>query len=226
MKKYFLHIAFLCFAFTLGQIKQGDIILHAGRGLEYFREVSFNYKFKLNNQVVLDTTVKDDAGNFHWVFGADYAIMKWFSCGLRLKTNQYVTEKDKKTGLTPSANSLDISIPLNFRPVNTKIFYLLLAPEFGFTSLEYKTNNPNDNLVLTGKGGYFIFNIQPSFIFKNFGFYLSLFRSGVNYKNMESNNQNFNNFIITNWSGSGVGLQLGIHRRLSTKKQNENKKEG
>lgn len=205
------------------QINKGDVILHLGRGVEYFREVSYNYKFKHNNNVILDTTIKDDAGNFHWSFGADYAILKWFSSGIRIKTNKYVTEKDKHTGYTPSANSYEINIPFHFRPVNTKIFYLMLAPEFGFSKLEYKTNNPNDNLVLTGRGGYFLFNVQPSFLFKNFGFYLSIFTSSVNYKEMKSNNTNFNDFIITNWRGKGSGLQFGIHYRIKTKKI-ENKK--
>lgn len=223
MKRLFIKLSvFLCF-YVKSQINKGDVILHLGRGLEYFREVSYNYKIKLNNNVVLDTTIKDDAGNFHWSFGADYAFVKWFSSGIRIKTNKYVTEKDKNTGYTPSAHSYEINIPFNFRPVNTKIFYLILAPELGISKLEFKTNNPNDNLVLTGQGGYFLFNIQPSFIFKNFGFYLSLFTSSVNYKEMKSNNSNFNNFIITNWSGKGTGLQFGFHYRFKTKKE-ENKK--
>lgn len=225
MKRFFLNTVFLIGLMAKSQINKGDVIVHIGRGLEYFREVSYNYKIKQNNNIVLDTTIKDDAGNFHWSFGADYAPVKWFSTGIRIKTNQYVTEKNKNTGYTPTARSYEINIPFHFRPVNTKIFYLILAPELGFSKLEYKTNNPNDNLVINGQGGYFMLNIQPSFIFKNFGFYLSVFSSSVNYKEMKSNYSTFDNFIITHWSGKGTGLQFGFHYRFKTKKDEKKKGE-
>lgn len=174
---------------------------------------------------MVDTTVYGDAGSFHWALGADYALARWFSPGIKFKFNRYVTEPDKTTGIKPSAQSYEILIPLNFRVVNLRRFYLLLAPELGFSSLTYQTNDPNNDIDMYGKGGYFALNVQPSFIFKKVGFYVSIFFPAVNYNSMETSSSTVNKYLISQWKGSGTGFQLGIVFRFKTKKDESGKKE-
>jgi hypothetical protein len=97
--------------------------------------------------------------------------------------------------------------------VITKKFDLILGTDIGFTALKISVDDVY-NTVRRGNGAYASIYINPRLYFKRFGINLKTYLPYVSYANLKSNQDQLDQFMITKWKASGVGVSLGIQYRL------------
>lgn len=189
----------------------GALIVDANVGVEV---LATTYKYKLKNLgIEQDTTIKDGAANRNFSFGVEVGLSKWISVGTRAKINNYFTEPDKVTNRTPNVGSFDLMGSLNFHATHKKHFNLLFGGSFGYSGLNYKSNDINGT-TLTGTGTYADIHATMRFYIKRFGFHLTTYAPFVNYNELTSNNSFFNNYVLATWKGNGFGMNVGIQYRF------------
>ncbi|MCX7728499.1 MAG: hypothetical protein N2203_03415 [Bacteroidia bacterium] len=217
MKKNFLLKSFLTFILvqifinTFSQsFSSGSLLISINTAIEAYNT---EYKYQIKN-TNFDTLIKDQAGNKNYFLALEYGLLKWFGLGIKGKINNYYTEKDKYTGVTPTANSFEIAVTARAHVIRTKHFDLPIGFSFGGSSLTYNTNDPYYPITITGKGTYFDIHIQPMVYFKRLGFNLYIGSPAVNYSDMTTNRDAINQLIITTWKGKGVILGIGLQYRI------------
>jgi hypothetical protein len=214
MKKLALLLAILIL--VTDQVKSqsmylGALVIDANTGIEV---MSTQYRYKLKNLgIEKDTTTIGGAANYNFSFGVEVGLAKWLSIGTRAKVNTYFTEQDKLTGRTPSASSFDLMGSLNLHATHNKHFNLLFGGSFGYSGLDYKSNDTNGT-NLNGTGTFADIHTTMRLYIRRFGFHLTGYAPFVNYSKMTSNNSLFNNYVLATWKGSGFGLNIGIQYRF------------
>lgn len=188
----------------------GSLLLSLNTGVEAYNT---EYKYQIKN-TNFDTIIKDQAGNKNYWLGVEYGVVKWLGIGIKAKVNNYFTEKDQYTGVTPTANSFEIAFTVRSHLIRSKHFDLPIGLSIGGSSLTYNNNNPNNPVTVTGKGSYFDLHIQPMVYFKRFGFNLYIGLPSVNYSDMTTNRDVINQAIIAKWKGKGVLLGIGLQYRI------------
>ncbi|MBS1652957.1 MAG: hypothetical protein JSU07_13205 [Bacteroidetes bacterium] len=202
-----------CLISTAQSFDKKNLVVDLSFGLEAYA-VSYNYKLHYNNSTIKDTTTKSGAVNRFGALGIEYGIHKRFGAGIRLKSNRYFTSKDANTGATPDASSFEANVQLNYHPLIFNHFDLVIGSDIGYSYLNYNTNDVMNNKIYGG-GSYFNLYLNPRFVFKNFGLNARIFFPTVNYINLTSNNQTFNNYVIAAWKGTGFGMSIGLQYRFS-----------
>lgn len=210
-------ILFCIFAYSFKTIaqsfQQGSMIINLNYGVEAYHT---EYRYKLNNSYInKDTTIKDAAGNSHLILGFEYGALKWLGIGLKLKINNYFSEKDKITGFQPTAHSTDYTLTFRAHLIRAKYFDLPLGISIGGSSLIYKNGNPYFPITVYGSGIFYDFHIQPMVYFGRLGLNMYLGIPYVNYKNMTTDNKTINDTFILAWKGNGAfNLGIGIQYRI------------
>ncbi len=189
----------------------GALVIDANTGIEV---MGTTYRYKLKNLGIdKDTTTTGGAANYNFSFGAEIGLAKWLSVGTRAKVNTYFTEPDKVTGRTPTASSFDIMGSLNLHATHNKHFNLLFGGSFGYSGLDYKSNDINGT-TLNGTGTFADVHATMRLYIQRFGFHLTAYTPFVNYNKMTSNNSLFNNYVLATWKGNGFGMNIGIQYRF------------
>lgn len=192
-------------------MQMGTLLVEGRAGLEVYA-TEYNYKLK-NTGFQKDTTINDGAANKNYTLGAEVGLAKWFSVGLYGKYNIYFTQTDDVTKAKPEANSKELFLALNLHLVKSTHYNLYLGTNLGFSSLKYNSNDIA-NSKLSGTGSYVDLHLGNRFYIKKFGFNLNIHVPSVNYNKMTSNNDLFNQYVISTWKGRGFGMSAGIQYRI------------
>lgn len=193
------------------------LVIHSNFGIEIYN-TTYNYKTK-NTNYVANTTKTDRAASKNFNLGAEYGLHKLFGVGLNFKNNNFFTSKDTTTNITPTANSFDIALVASLHAITAKKFDLLIGGEFGYSKLTYKANDPT-NLILKGDGTFGTIFLSPRIYFGDFGINFKFYAPFVNYTKMKTNNEDYNYYIISKWSGSpGFGCSFGIQYKINLGKK-------
>jgi hypothetical protein len=222
MKKIFtLIVLFAVLRSNSQSFYKGALIVDAGGGLEIYNTKVFIHN-KVNGK---DTTETDKAGNTHFTFGAEYGLHKNFGAGIRFKSANFFTEKDSATNTKPTLKSTDIVIQLNYHPVSTKGFDLVLGGDIGYSKLKWDIKD-KENTHIQSSGLYYSLYINPRLYIGPFGFNMKLGTPFFLYPKLKSDNENFtkdNDFKLT--GSPGFAFSAGIQFRfIENKTKNEETK--
>lgn len=215
MKKR-LSLAILCLATYIGQSQsfyKGALVTELRTGLEVYN-ISSSVHQNLGNRY-RDTVYTDKAGNSYFGFGAEYGLHKMLGAGLSFNSHKFFASKDTASGKTPDTRAIDILAMINFHPVTTKKFDLVIGTDIGYSSFKYKTFD-KDNTILSGKGMYFSAYLNPRIYFGAFGINFKLSTPYMKYSNVTTNNENFNKNNSYNYLklAAAWGLSFGIQYRF------------
>ncbi|MDZ4663846.1 MAG: hypothetical protein SGJ15_03115 [Bacteroidota bacterium] len=168
-----------------------------------------------NGSVSRDTVDTGKSADTHFGFGAEYGLNKYFGVGFSVNKHKFISEKDSVTGEKPDTRSADINLVVNFHAVSSKKFDLVLGTEFGVSNFHFGTND-KVNTVLTGKGIYASFYVNPRIYFGPVGINFRLFTPMFSYKNVTTNNADFNksNKINQLKGAAAWGVSFGIQYRF------------
>lgn len=202
---------------------KGALVTELNSGLEIYNTT---LKIRFNNyNPVRDTVQTDKAANTNFGLGAEYGLHKRFGLGLRFKTNKYFTSRDSVTKRKPDVRTNDIVVVLNYHPVVTKNFDLVLGADLGYSTFKYKAND-SLNVILSGGGSYISLYANPRIYFGKFGINFKIYAPFTSYNNLTTNNADFNKYAtITKWKGQGFGLSFGIQFRFLENKESDKSKE-
>lgn len=172
-----------------------------------------------NGSTSRDTTVTDKAADTHFGFSTEYGLNKYFGIGISANRHKFITDKDTATGVKEDTRSTDFNLVLNFHAVSKKKFDLVLGADIGTSNFHFGTND-KVNTILTGKGVYSSLYINPRIYFGPIGINVRLFTPMFSYKNVITNNADFNKYNkINQLKGSAAwGLSFGIQYRLFKEK--------
>ncbi len=225
MKKFVLVFAyaFLCSKINAQSFHKGALITDARAGIEVYNteaKITFN-----TNNSKIDTIQTDKAADFHFGLSGEYGLHKYVGVGLGFNRHNFLSEKDSVTGTKDKTNSTDIFALINFHPVTTKKFDLVIGADIGYSAFKLNSND-SANLIVKGKGMYMSWYLNPRIYFGNFGINFRLFSPYFSYKNLSTNNEEFNkNFTYNRLKGSAAwGFSFGIQYKFLGKKENEEKK--
>ncbi|MEO6884189.1 MAG: hypothetical protein ABI199_09215 [Bacteroidia bacterium] len=211
MKKIFL-IAGICLMATQSfsqSFYKNALVTTLDFGFDVY-QVDYHYQL-IGTNVIKDN--KNGAASRSLVIGGEYGLANWFGIGLLLKPETYYTKYDTSTGSTPTAKSFDATLLLNFHVIRSAHFDLPLGLNLGFSHLQYNENDFGNNQIY-GAGSYVDFHINPRFYFQRFGLNADVSFPIINYSNMTSNNSTFNQYVLADWKGSGVGFSIGFQYRF------------
>lgn len=224
MKKIYLStlIVISSIALNAQSFHKGALVTELNTGLEIYNTT---LKVRYNNyNPVRDTVQTDKAANTNFGLAAEYGLHKRFGVGLRFKTNKYFTSKDSVTKRKPDVRTNDIVVVLNYHPIVTKNFDLVLGADIGYSTFKFKAND-SLNIILSGGGSYVSLYVNPRIYFGRFGINFKLYAPFTNYNNLTTNNADFNKYAtITKWKGSGFGLGFGIQYRFLENKDDDKSK--
>lgn len=205
MKKIFTLVITLCLLNSYSQsFYKGALVVDAAGGIEIFNTTS-TYTDKSSGKSESDV---DRAGNSNFNFGAEYGLHKRFGAGIRFKTDNYFVEKDTVNNNTGTVKGMEILAQLNYHPVSTKNFDLLIGADFGYSMLRYNFNDA-DNTRFSGNGLYYSLYLNPRLYFGRFGINMKLGAPFLNYGDIRSNDPDFNKEFSLKMKGS-PGFQLGF----------------
>ena len=199
---------------------KGALILDVNGGLEVYN--SF-VKVHYLKEIKSDEQEEGKTGCSHFNLGAEYALHKNFGIGLRYKANNFFQGADS-AGTKPTVKSNDILLQLNFHPVSTTAFDLVLGSEMGYTMINFYENNPEHNKIW-GSGTYFSMYMNPRLYIGRFGFNMKLGLPFFNYGVLQTNNEEFNkNQTLALSANPGFTLSFGIQFRFLSEKDKSKKK--
>ncbi len=192
---------------------KGAIVADVRTGIEVYN-TTFKYT-TTNGTTSKDTVDTDKAADTHFGFGAEYGLHKYFGVGFAVNKHKFLNDKDSVTGMKADTRSTDGNIVLNFHAVSTKHLDLVLGTDFGISNFHFGTND-KVNTILTGKGTYASFYVNPRIYFGPVGINFRIFTPMFSYKNVTTNNADFNkNNTIHQFKGSAAwGLSFGIQYRF------------
>lgn len=225
MKKLILVFttAFLCSEFKAQSFHKGALVTDLRGGIEVYNiEADITHK---NGSTSRDTTQTDKAGDTHFGLSAEYGLHKYVGAGIGFNRHNFLSEKDSVTGTKDKTNSTDIFALINFHPVSTKKFDLVIGTDIGYSMFKLNSND-SANLVVKGKGLYMSWYLNPRIYFGNFGINFRLFSPYFSYKNLTTNNADFNkNFTYNRLKGAAAwGISFGIQYRFLSKKDDKEEK--
>lgn len=211
-----LSLVVLCLAAYLGQSQsfyKGALVTEVRTGLEVYN-ISSSVSQNLGNRS-RDTIYTDKAGNSYFGFGAEYGLHKMLGAGLSFNSHKFFSSTDSASGKKPDTRAFDILAMINFHPVTTKKFDLVLGSDIGYSSFKYKTFD-KDNTILSGKGMYFSAYLNPRIYFGAFGINFKLSTPYMKYSNVTTNNDNFNKNNSYNYLklAAAWGLSFGVQYRF------------
>jgi hypothetical protein len=209
-------------ALTLNSIAQnsfykGALVTDVRTGIEIY-----NTSLKstaTNGTISKDTTTTDKAGDTHFGFAAEYGLHKYFGIGFSMNKHKFINSVDSATGVKADTRATDLNLVLNFHAISTKRFDLVLGADIGTSHFHFGTND-KVNTILTGKGMYSSLYINPRIYFGPVGINFRLFTPMFSYKNVTTNNADFNKYnSIHQFKGSAAwGLSFGIQYRFIKEK--------
>ncbi|MBK6521458.1 MAG: hypothetical protein KBG47_03160 [Bacteroidia bacterium] len=215
MKKILL---FAILTFSLASQAQksfykGAIVVDVRTGFELYNTTLKSTS--TNGSTSRDTVDTDKAADTHFGFGAEYGLHKYLGVGFAINKHKFLNEKDSATGQKADTRSTDINLAVNFHAVSSKKFDLVLGTDFGISNFHFGTND-KVNTVLTGKGMYASFYVNPRIYFGPVGINFRLFTPMFSYKNVTTNNADFNkNNTIHQLKGAAAwGVSFGIQYRF------------
>lgn len=214
--KYHVLSALICLTFYFGHSQsfyKGALVTELRTGIEVYN-ISSSVHQNLGNRS-RDTVYTDKAGNSYFGLGAEYGLHKMFGAGLSFNTHKFFSSTDTASGKKPDTRAFDILAMINFHPVTTKKFDLVIGSDVGYSSFKYKTFD-KDNTILSGKGMYFSAYLNPRIYFGAFGINFKLSTPYMKYSNVTTNNENFNKNNTYNYLklASAWGLGFGIQYRF------------
>jgi hypothetical protein len=172
-----------------------------------------------NGTTSRDTTTTDKAGNTHFGFAVEYGLHKYFGVGLSVNRHKFISQKDSATGAKPDTRSTDMNLVFNFHAVSGKKFDLVFGADIGTSNFHFGTND-KVNTILKAKGMYSSLYVNPRIYFGPVGINFRLFTPIFSYKNVTTNNADFNKYnTIHQFKGSGAwGVSFGIQYRFMKEK--------
>ncbi|MBL7911508.1 MAG: hypothetical protein JNJ41_10680 [Bacteroidia bacterium] len=210
MKKVYLSSLLIIISLVLNaqSFYKGALVTEVNTGFEIYNTV-LKIKIKDPNRE-RDTVQEDKAGNTNFGLAAEYGLHKNFGVGVRYKNNKYFTDRDSVTHIKPEVKTNDILVMLNYHPVSTKHFDLVLGADVGYSTFKYKAND-SLNIIISGGGSYVSLYLNPRIYFGRFGINFKIYAPFTNYNKLTTNNDDFNKYIaITKWKGQGFGMGFGI----------------
>jgi len=224
MKKIFTLCALFCLAEGFSQsFHKNALVIDVNAGLEI-------YNTKLNvhdNTTGKDTLQNDKTGNTHFTLGAEYGLHKNFGVGLRYKGGNYFVGTDSTGAKEGTVKGNEFLVQLNYHPVSTQGFDLILGADGGFSKLKYNIND-KEQTKITGSGSFFSLYVNPRVYIGRFGFNAKLYLPFYSYPKLVTNNEELNKQQSFKLSGiPGFGFNIGIHFRFMSEKdaaKNEEKK--
>jgi hypothetical protein len=213
MKKILLTLPLLLFVslFNAQSFFRGALVFDLNTGIEAYH-TNNTYTIR-RGDTSADTIVRDASASGHATLGMEIGFKKRWGIGVRGKANSFFANVDAVTHQRADIRSTDLLLLLNFHPVITKKFDLILGTDIGFTALKISVDDVY-NTVRRGNGAYASIYINPRLYFKRFGINLKTYLPYVSYANLKSNQDQLDQFMITKWKASGVGVSLGIQYRL------------
>jgi hypothetical protein len=189
---------------------KGALVLNTNLGIDAYA-VDYHYQIIGTN---ITSDKKSGAASGTLNVGLEYGLNKWFGIGLFSKFDNYITKYDSVTMAKPNVGGLELALMLNAHIVHINHFDLPIGFNIGYSHLNYQ----NSTYTLYGNGSYFDLHINPRFYIKKFGFNLNIAIPFVHYNNLTSNNSTFNQYVLADWKGAGLGLGLGIQYRFFSAK--------
>ncbi len=218
MKKILL-VALLsvCVSKAQNSFYKGAIVADLRTGIEIYNTTLKNTAS--NGTSSRDTTITDKTADTHFGFAAEYGLHKYFGLGFSVNKHKFITETDSATGVKPDTRATDVNLVLNFHAVSTKRLDLVLGADIGASNFHFGTND-KVNTILTGKGMYTSLYVNPRIYFGPIGINFRLFTPMFSYKNVTTNNADFNKYnTIHQFKGSAAwGLSIGIQYRFMKEK--------
>lgn len=190
----------------------------------------FNGALGIYNTQTKDLTSQktgaDKAATRMLYFGGEYGVLNWLGVGVRMQMNSFIVSKDSSQTyhsngtitdnyFTPSVKSYDFSVLANAHIIRTKKFDLAAGFLFGYSSLTFTWNDPNNTI---GKGGGTVFDIHlnPRLYFgKHFGMNLNIAYASYNYSSLSFTSNSQSNPDKISLGASGMAYSLGFQYRFS-----------
>ncbi len=222
MKKLFtlIILASVC-KLNAQSFHKGALVFDLGGGVEVYNTYVNAHYFVANKH---DTTQEGKGANTHFTFGGEYGLHKNFGIGIRFKGNTWIQGKDT-TGTAPSVKSNDILVQLNYHPVSTNKFDLVLGADVGYSKIDFYVND-KDKTHIWGSGSYISMYVLPRLYIGRFGFNMKLGLPFAKYKTLDTNNDQFNKDQKLGLKGiPGFNLSFGIQFRFLNPKEKTKEKE-
>jgi opacity protein-like surface antigen len=206
MKKFLLLVVSVLLLQTIHaqSFDKSSLVISANYGLDGYtiKEHTVN---KVTNS---DSNSKGGAAATNFNLGIEYGLFKWLGIGLQFKLDNYIHNDTSVT----SAIGFEVGAIVNLHLVRTKHFNLLIGGDFGFSNLTI--NLPTNNYQIYGNGTWADVHITPRFYFGRFGLNFNLYLPLINYPNLTTNVQSYNEYIASSWNANGFGATVGIQYRI------------
>ncbi|MGP8214126.1 MAG: hypothetical protein ACLQQ4_01045 [Bacteroidia bacterium] len=183
---------------------KGSLVISANCGLDAYAIKEHNVNKATNTSQ--DTTGAAASTNFN--LGAEYGVLKWLGLGLQFKLDNYIHNDSSVS----SAIGFEVGVIVNFHIVRTQHFNLVAGCDFGISNLTI--NLPENNYQIYGSGTWADFHITPRFYFGRFGLNANIYFPVINYPDLSTNVETFNEYIAASWKASGFGATIGIQYRI------------
>lgn len=200
-----------CLHSSAQSFHRGAMVIDLNTGIEFYN-TSLNYRLQ-GTAFNSDTTVNGRAANSNLALGVEVGLGKHFGLGIRGKANQFFEDVDAVTNKNTSITSTDLMLTVNIHPVVRKKFDLILGSDIGVSGFNF-TMEDLENTIVSGNGSFVTVYLNPRLYLGRFGFNLKTYVPFVNYRNLESNKSDIDEFIVEKWKGSGFGVTLGVQVRL------------
>ena len=214
MKKLLLLSAtILTLSINAQSFYKGALVVEVKTGIEIYNIYS-NVTQTLWNRT-RDTTYTDKAADTYFGYSAEYGLHKYVGVGIIYNAHKFITQKDSVSGKKQDTRANDFALVVNFHPVSTKKFDLVIGSDIGYSNFKLKTFD-KDNTTLKGTGMSMSAYINPRIYFGNFGINFKLGTPYLKYSNVTTNNADFNKDNTYNYLklSKAWSLSFGIQYRF------------
>lgn len=194
LKSFRIGIILYCCAlctkvFAQSSFHKGALVTELKTGLEVYNLYASLWQ-DLGSRT-RDTLYEDKAGNTYFGLGAEYGLHKMIGVGATFSSHKFFAETDSTTGKKNDTQANNFLVLVNFHPIATKKFDLVIGGDIGYSRFKLKTFD-KDNTVLTGGGIAMSAYLNPRIYFGRFGINFKLSTPYLKYNNVNTNNADFN----------------------------------
>lgn len=169
---------------------KGALVTEVNAGIEMYNTYG-GVTETLWNSTKRDTVYTGKAADTYFRFGAEYGLHKYLGVGISYNAHKFITDKDSVTGKKENTRANDFLVVVNFHPVATKKFDLVLGSDIGYSLFKLETFD-KENTILKGKGMSMSAYVNPRIYFGRFGINFKLGTPFLKYNNVTTNNDVFN----------------------------------
>jgi hypothetical protein len=206
MKKLFVCTGFFIlsssfFIRTSAQTFQfGTLTVQANYGLEVYTVAQHSANTYSNQSK--DTTSGAACGSL--TVGGEFGVTNWLGLGLNFKLDSYLHNSN-----VTQANGFESGICANAHFLRCCHLDMFGGINAGYSNLTLSFNDV-ENYQIYGSGTWFDLHGTIRVYFGRFGFNGTFYVPFINYPELTSNSNTFNEYILDSWKAHGFGFSFGF----------------